>query len=138
MSHAQALIDRILAKIAGDDERDIDDMIAPEVVFHTPRFLRPITSRAHMKMVLLSIPHIVEKFHYERWWAADPQAIMQFAGEVNGVVLQGLDIFTLNDAGQIAELTVFIRPTKAHAALAEVEDPIIRAMLAKREAETAA
>lgn len=131
-SPAERLIDTIRTAIAEGDHDRVAALVAPEVTLHTPRHLRPVTSRDHVLSVLSIVPKVVEGFHYSRWWAAGSEAIMEFAGEIDGVKLWGLDIFTVNDAGQITELTVFLRPTRAHAALAAAEDHLILADLARK------
>ncbi|GIK50253.1 MAG: hypothetical protein KJZ75_15825 [Hyphomonadaceae bacterium] len=131
---AQKLITHILDIIAHKDHDGIDAVLADEVELNTPRFLKAITDKAHVQIVLKTIPKIVEDFHYDRTWPCGDEAIMEFKGNIGPIQVHGLDIFRLNEQGKVKELTVFIRPTKAHAALAESEDALIRAELGKARA----
>lgn len=119
---AQRFVERLLEALATHDFSVLDSLIADQVVFHTPRFLRPITDRRHMLMVLQSIPVVIEGFHYERRWISGNEAIMEFKGKVGEIVVHGLDIFTIGADGRAHELTVFIRPTRGLQALGEAED----------------
>ncbi len=127
---AQELIDTILKAFASGDHGAVDQWLAEDVVLNTPRFLKPITDPAHVRIVLHTVPRVVENFRYDRTWAAGDEAIMEFKGNIGQIVVHGLDIFRLNAAGKVQELTVFLRPTKAHAAIAEAEDALIMAQLA--------
>lgn len=124
-SPAKGLIDTILTAVKAGDSQVIEGFLAEQVVLHTPRFLRPITDRTHFKIVLQSIPKVLENFRYERTWAVGDEAIMEFRGSIGKIEVHGLDIFHIDANGKVDELTVFIRPTKAHAALAEAEDALV-------------
>jgi len=86
----------------------------------------------HIRTVLQGIVQILPDFTYERWWATEHEAIMQFKGTVLGtqVIAHGLDIFTVGEDGRFTELTVFLRPTKALEAIGSIEDAYVRAQLA--------
>jgi ketosteroid isomerase-like protein len=131
---AQALIAHILKVVETGDHDGIDQVLAENVELNTPRFLKPITDKTHFKIVLKTIPKVIENFHYERTWSGGDEAIMEFKGNIGAIQVHGLDIFHLDADGKVKELTVFIRPTKAHAALAEAEDAHIMAQLGKAKA----
>jgi hypothetical protein len=59
---------------------------------------------------------------------------MEFRGNIGTVEVHGLDIFTVGADGKVTELTVFARPTKAHAALAEREDALVIETMQKLQA----
>lgn len=131
---AQRFADRLLKAAADHDFSVLDQLIADEVVFHTPRFLKPITGRQHMLAVLRSIPVVIEGFHYERTWVSGQNALMEFKGKVGEIVVHGLDIFTVGDDGRAFELTVFLRPTKGLMAVGEAEDKLASMFAAARPA----
>lgn len=130
---SQKLIDTILTAVKTGDGDVVESFLAEKVVLHTPRFLRPITDRAHFKIVLQSIPKVLENFRYERSWAVGDEALMEFRGSIGKIEVHGLDIFHLDAEGKVDELTVFIRPTKAHAALAEAEDALVIAEMQRMQ-----
>jgi len=100
--------------------------LADTVTLHTPRFWRPITDRNWLIGILNMVPQAIDGFTYHRSWIDGSEAIMEFKGEVNGLGLQGIDIFTLNDEGKVESLTVFVRPPNALAALGEIEDIMLK------------
>lgn len=104
------------------------DMVADEVVLHTPRFWRPVTDRNWMIGILSMVPQAIEGFAYHRQWIEGNEVVMEFDGKVGDKKLHGIDIFTLNERGQIASLTVFIRPPNGLEALAEREDAMLQQM----------
>lgn len=110
------------------DIKNVSGLIADDVVFHTPRFLRPITDRKHMLIVIKGIIDHVEGFEYHRTFASGREAVMEFKGTLNGVTIHGVDIFTINDDGRATELTVMIRPTKALEAIGAMEDEFFKRM----------
>lgn len=118
------------------DIKNVSSLFADDVVFHTPRFLRPITERKHMLIVLKGILDHVEGFEYHRTFVSAREAVMEFKGTLNGVTIHGVDIFTINDDGRATELTVMIRPTKALEAIGAMEDEFFKRM-AGQQASTA-
>ena len=109
----------------------LPDFIVDQPVFHTPRFLKPITSKAQMVLVLQGIVQFVEGFEYHRIFTRGNEAAMEFRGKIGEVVVHGIDIFTIDDAGKIKELTVFLRPTKALEAIGQMEDQHFQRMQAQ-------
>jgi hypothetical protein len=127
----QAFIDGVLQALRTKDYNSVYGWLADEVELNTPRFLKPIRDKKHFAIVLQTIPRVLEDFRYERTWPGDSEAIMEFKGRIGEVQVHGLDIFALDEQGKVRELTVFIRPTKAHAALGEAEDALILEQLKK-------
>ena len=106
----------------------LSEHIAETVVLYTPRFWRPITDRNWMIGILTMVPQAIENFTYHRRWIDGDEVIMEFSGNVVKLALQGIDIITLDDAGKIKELTVFVRPPNSLAALGEIEDRMLKEM----------
>lgn len=133
-ANAEAFIQTILGMVKDRDYAGIPNIIAPGAVLHTPRHFKPITDIRHFAAVLLMVPQVIEEFHYSRTWAQGDTALMEFKGTIDGKLIHGLDIFVLDDDNRASELTVFLRPTSAHAILGEAEDKLILAELARRKA----
>lgn len=131
---AHAFIAKIQRLVKGHDFTQIQTLIAPGAILNTPRHFKPITDTHHFAAVLLIVPQVIEGFHYDRTWAQGDTALMEFKGMIGGKLIHGLDIFVLNDENRVQELTVFLRPTSAHAILGEAEDRLILAELTKATA----
>jgi len=130
-ANARAFIEKVLNIVKARDFAQIADLLAPEACLNTPRHFKPITDPRHFAAVLMIVPQVIEGFHYSRTWAQGDIALMEFKGTIEGKQIHGLDIFELNDDNRVRELTVFLRPTTAHALLGEAEDRLIREELAR-------
>lgn len=134
---SNAVIDNFAKEIhrivTSKDLAGIANLVSQDSVLHTPRFLRPITDKAQMILVLQGIIKFVEGFEYYRVFTQGNEAMMEFKGKVGDVVVHGVDIFTINDSGKIKELTVFIRPTKALEAIGQMEDEFFKRMAKKAD-----
>lgn len=132
---SEAVIERFVREfrdlVKRRDLAALSDLIVDEPVFHTPRFLRPITRKEHMLLVLQGIVTFVQDFEYHRIFTRGNEAVMEFRGRIGDVVVHGIDIFTVDDAGKIKELTVFLRPTKAIEAIGRLEDEWFQRMQGK-------
>jgi hypothetical protein len=132
---SEAVIERFVREfhdlVKRRDLAALPGCIADDPVFHTPRFLRPITRKDHMVLVLQGIVTFVQDFEYHRIFTRENEAVMEFRGTIGDVVVHGIDIFTLDDSGKVKELTVFLRPTKALDAIGRMEDEWFQRMQAK-------
>ncbi len=54
-----------------------------------------------------------ESFRYVRELKADRDAILEFELEIDGISINGVDMIKWNDAGEITEFKVMLRPLKA-------------------------
>jgi hypothetical protein len=127
----QAFIDGVLEALRTKNYNSVYGWLAEEVELNTPRFFKPIRDKMHFAIVLQTIPRVLEDFRYERTWPGEKEAIMEFKGRIGTVQVHGLDIFSLDEQGKVRELTVFVRPTSAHAALGAAEDALILEQLKK-------
>ena len=127
----EAFVEKIHRIVTTRDLAGIAELVADDGILHTPRFLRPITEKAHIVLVLQGIINNVEGLDYYRVFTRGNEAMMEFKGKLGDVIVHGIDIFTINEAGKIKELTVFIRPTKALEAIGQMEDEFFKRLSAK-------
>jgi hypothetical protein len=52
-------------------------------------------------------------FRYVREIVGDSEAMLEFETEVDGILINGVDLIRWNDAGQIVDFKVMLRPLKA-------------------------
>lgn len=50
---------------------------------------------------------------YDREWLGEGSAVLQFRTTLDGLEVHGADFITWNEAGEIVDFTVMIRPAKA-------------------------
>ncbi|MBI3148816.1 MAG: nuclear transport factor 2 family protein [Betaproteobacteria bacterium] len=93
----------------------LDALLAPEAVFHSPVVHTPQVGRAVTKMYLAAAFAVFgnESFRYVRELRGPRDAVLEFELEIEGVSVNGVDMIKWNDAGQITEFKVMLRPLKA-------------------------
>ena len=55
----------------------------------------------------------IENFHYIKEVLMDNYAVLEFESELQGIYINGVDIITFNENGQITEFKVMMRPIQA-------------------------
>ena len=98
--------------------RDADalgQLLADDVVFHSPVVHTPQRGRAITHKYLMAAFDVLisPKFRYVGEWRAARSAVLEFVTEIEGVVIDGVDMISWNEAGQIVEFKVMVRPLKA-------------------------
>lgn len=97
------------------DLSKLDELLAPEVVFHSPIVHTPQRGKALATMYLTGAFQLLRpaKFKYVREVVAGDDAMLEFTAEIDGIVINGVDMIHWNAAGQIDDFKVMIRPLKA-------------------------
>jgi len=99
-------------------ERDIDaldDLLADDVVFHSPVVHTPQRGRPITAMYLAAAVVVFgnESFRYVREWRASHEAVLEFLVTIDGIEVNGVDMIRWDDSGRIVEFKVMLRPLKA-------------------------
>jgi hypothetical protein len=97
------------------DAAGIDALLADEVVFHSPVVHRPQVGRMLTRMYLAAAMQVLANpsFRYVREVIGSHDAVLEFEVEVDGIVVNGVDMLRWNDAGLITDFKVMVRPLKA-------------------------
>ena len=108
----------------------LDEILAEDVVFHSPVVHTPQEGRAVTKLYLLAAFNVFpgqskrdaesapeerseSKFRYVREVVGTHDAVLEFTTEMDGILVNGVDMIRWNDAGRIVDFKVMIRPLKA-------------------------
>ena len=119
---ALAVGERFSAAMLARDFAAIEALLAPDVVLNSPisaafRF----EGREDVGAVFRQVRELIDNLAYEPHAGGDRTAILHFRCRIGGQNLEGVDIFRLGPSGEIAEVTVLIRPlaglTRLQAAL---------------------
>src|SRR3979411_1321840 len=95
-------------------------LLAEHIVFRSPFVQSPIPGRTATLLVLTTVVQIFENFRYHRTFVAGPHDVgLEFAANIGKWQLKGIDLIKFNDAGEMIEFEVMIRPIKALQALGE-------------------
>jgi hypothetical protein len=103
---------------AGDEEAALAT-IADNVVFHSPAVYRAYQGKATVDALLRAVATVFENFRYTNEWRDGATTILFFEANVGDRDLQGVDILQENEAGQIEDFTVMIRPLSGLQAVAQ-------------------
>ena len=90
-------------------------LLADGVVFHSPVVHTPQMGKAVTQQYLSAAFHVFfdESFHYVRELTGPNDAVLEFQVDIDGIVVNGVDMLKWNDEGQITEFKVMVRPLKA-------------------------
>ncbi|HXF36991.1 MAG TPA: nuclear transport factor 2 family protein [Actinomycetota bacterium] len=86
------------------------ELLAPDVVFHSPVFVHPVTGRDPVAEILETVHGIFGRPTYRLRLRDGPHTVLLFDGEVEGQVLQAAVVLREDPTGLIGELTVLMRP----------------------------
>ncbi|NVJ98482.1 MAG: nuclear transport factor 2 family protein [Alphaproteobacteria bacterium] len=97
------------------DDKALSDMLADDVVFHSPVVHTPQEGKALTYMYLSAAGRVLggEHFRYVGEYMSENGAVLEFVTEIDGVQIDGIDMITWNTDGQITEFKVMLRPLKA-------------------------
>ncbi len=93
----------------------LGDLLADDVVFHSPVVHTPQVGKAITTMYLQAALHVFgnDSFRYVREISGTRDAILEFELELDGIAINGVDMIRWNDEGRIMEFKVMLRPLKA-------------------------
>ena len=117
-------------------ERDfsqLEDLVADDAVFHSPIVHTPQVGKDLTLLYLRAAYGVfskseaagsdsrseegkgggTSKFHYVRKVFGEHDAVLEFVAEMDGIVVNGVDMIRWNDKNQIVDFKVMIRPLKA-------------------------
>jgi hypothetical protein len=97
------------------DARGLDALLADEAVFYSPVVHTPQVGKAITKKYLAAAFEVFfnETFHYVRELSGERDAALEFELQLDGIAINGIDLIKWNEAGQITEFKVMLRPLKA-------------------------
>ena len=92
----------------------LGELLAEDCVFLSPVVHTPQRGRELTQFYLTGALNVFnDSFRYVKEVVALPHAVLEFTCEVDGVIINGVDIMTFDDDGKIIEFKVMVRPLKA-------------------------
>jgi hypothetical protein len=97
------------------DAKGLWDLVAEDATFHSPVVHTPQRGRQLTYAYLYAAFQVFmnESFHYVRELVGDRDAVLEFQVEIDGIVVNGVDMIRWNDEGRIVDFKVMLRPLKA-------------------------
>jgi len=92
----------------------LDEVLAEDCVFLSPIVHSPQRGRELTRFYLTGALNVFnESFQYVKEVVSPQHAVLEFTCEVDGIVVNGVDIITFDDESKIIEFKVMVRPLKA-------------------------
>jgi len=93
----------------------LSKVLADDVIFHSPVVHAPQLGKA-ITLQYLEVAHAVlcnDTFRYERELIDDNFAVLEFCVEIEGILVNGVDMISWDEEGMITDFKVMIRPLQA-------------------------
>jgi hypothetical protein len=97
----------------------LQETLCEDVVLHSPVLFRGFEGRDTVAAVLTHVAATLEDLTYTDELADEKTVALRFKAKVGDKELEGIDFLELDEAGNVAELTVFMRPFSALTAFNE-------------------
>ena len=92
----------------------LEEVLADNCVFHSPILHTPQEGKDLTKYYLAGAMMVFnDSFHYVKEVVTPEHAVLEFKCDIEGIIINGVDILTFDDEGKISEFKVMIRPLKA-------------------------
>jgi hypothetical protein len=112
------LSDRFRAAVEQARLEQLPDLFREDAVFRSPVLFKPYEGRDQVLKVLRAAEQVLGiggpfRYVHQLEDAGDRVAMLEFATEVDGKQIEGIDKLTFDEDGLITELKVMIRPASA-------------------------
>jgi hypothetical protein len=100
--------------ITSRDLEKLSEILSEDVVFYSPVVHTPQVGKKLTQLYLSAALHIIanDTFIYIKKVIDINETILEFEVEIDGILVNGVDIITWNNNGKITEFKVMIRPLK--------------------------
>jgi hypothetical protein len=114
-SHPKDTVARWHEVLESGTHAGLEDLLADDAVFHSPVVHTPQRGKALVLMYLTAASQVLlsSNFRYVREVVGPRDAVLEFTAEIDGIQINGVDMFHWNDEGRIDDFKVMIRPLKA-------------------------
>lgn len=101
--------------IRNRDASGLADLLADDVVFYSPVVHTPQVGKMITTMYLTAAVQVFgnDSFRYVREVVDESDAVLEFETEIDGIIVNGVDMIKWNANGKIIEFKVMVRPLKA-------------------------
>ena len=103
------------ALVAARDPAALEALLAEDAVFHSPVVHAPQAGRPLVARYLGAALEVLGRgdFRYVREIVGVQDAVLEFEVELDGIVVNGVDLLRWDEAGRIVDFKVMLRPMRA-------------------------
>jgi hypothetical protein len=114
-----AVIEAWKSMLASHDPALLDRLIADDAVFESPVVHTPQAGKAKTALYLAAADAVLNNgsFRYVAEWYSDRSAVLEFNAQLDGLLVDGVDMIWWNEDDRIVRFKVMVRPLKAIEAL---------------------
>jgi hypothetical protein len=107
--------ERYRAAVERRDLAAVGELLAAQVVFHSPVTFHPFLGRDTVTRLLAEVIEVFEDFRFTDELAMDGAHALIFRANVAGTEreIEGIDLLRFDEQGLIADFTVMLRPLSA-------------------------
>ncbi len=103
----------------------LSEMLADDVVFHSPVVFTPQVGKNITFLYLSAATQVLKQYRYTQTIRDQGQWALRFEGQIGEIKIIGFDIITLNTDGKIINFEVLVRPAKAVIAIQQAMAQIL-------------
>ena len=111
--------ERYRAAVERKDLDAVGELLAEEIVFHSPVTFHPFLGRETVTRLLAEVVQVFEDFRFTDELRMDGAHALIFRATVAGKEIEGIDLLRFDDDGLIADFTVMLRPLSAFVLFAQ-------------------
>lgn len=93
----------------------VTELLADDAVFYSPAVFTPQRGKETVIDYLTAADNVFADtgFSYVEQWYSERSAILEFAANIDGIYVNGIDMVHWDDEGKIVSVKVMLRPLKA-------------------------
>jgi SnoaL-like domain len=110
---------RYRAAVEAKDLDSVAELLAEEIVFHSPVTFHPFLGRETVTRLLAEVVQVFEDFRFTDELRMDGAHALIFRATVAGKEIEGIDLLRFDDDDLIADFTVMLRPLSAFTLFAQ-------------------
>jgi hypothetical protein len=109
------MIDQWHALVEQRNPKKLSDLLADDATLFSPVIHTPVQGKQMVQLYLTAAFHtfLNGTFKYQPTIVTGNKAVLEFTTEIDGILVNGIDMITWNDEDKITEFKVMIRPLKA-------------------------
>jgi hypothetical protein len=111
--------ERYRAAVEAKDLESVAELLAEEIVFHSPVTFHPFLGRETVTRLLAEVVQVFEDFRFTDELRMDGAHALIFRATVAAKEIEGIDLLRFDDDGLIADFTVMLRPLSAFTLFAQ-------------------